>query len=139
MDGESAGWVEVGFAFAASKILKPEGMAEMGEGIMLIAVLLLALYGCAELISRMAARILKPKEEFAGIRVIPVSGHRTDMEYIVRSAAAQCKCAGGRALLLDTGMDEETRKIAERACEATGSVGFCEAADLDDILHKRLQ
>lgn len=110
----------------------------MGEGIMLIAVLLLALYGCAELISRMAARILRPAEEFAGIRVIPVGGHRTDMEYIVRSAAAQCKCAGCRVLLLDTGMDEETRRIAERACKATGSVGVYEAADLNEMLHKCL-
>lgn len=56
----------------------------MGETILLIAVLLLALYGCVELIRGVVTRWLAPQSGEAGIWVIPVSGHRSDIEYVVR-------------------------------------------------------
>ncbi len=102
----------------------------MGEKILLIAVLLLALYGFAELLCHIAARLLGPGRECGGVWVIPVSGHREDIEVLVREAAA--RRLRGRpypVLLLDTGMDEETRRLAERVCAQVGTVDICSCPD----------
>ena len=61
----------------------------MGETIMLILVLLLALYGCMELIRRAAVRIMRPSGPRSGILVLPLSGHCGDVEYQIRAAASQ--------------------------------------------------
>ena len=102
-----------------------EGGLVVGDKILLILVLLLALYGCTQLIRSAALRILTPHARDRGIRVLPVSGHRDDVEYLVRSAAVQRRWAGPllrpeRLILLDTGMDGETRELAEKLCAAFG-------------------
>lgn len=100
----------------------------MGEYVLLTIVLLLSLYGCAEGIRWLVLRILRPPKDTGGVLVIPLSGHRTDVEYIVRSVTA-CERWGGngvhtRVLLLDAGMDAETRRLAERVCEEVGGIGL---------------
>ncbi len=114
----------------------------MGEHILLAIVLLLALYGCAELIRRAVLRILAPTKDCAGVLVIPVSGHRDDIEYVIRSAAAQCgwsRRQGRRALLLDKGMDEETRRIAEAICREVEVVSLCREEKIQEIAAGGLQ
>lgn len=94
-------------------------MSQMGETIMLTVVLLLALYGCVELIRRIALRVLKPSGRYGGILVLPITGHCSDVEYLIRSATTQSRWSSDMAdciLILDAGMDEETRQLAEEIC-----------------------
>ena len=96
-----------------------EGMSTLADTIVLIAVLLLSLYGCVELIRWLALRILRPPKEYSGVLVLPISGHCPDVEYLVRTAASQSRWAVNmtdRIFLLDAGMDEETRALAEDIC-----------------------
>ncbi len=92
----------------------------MGEHILLAVVLVLALFGCAELIRRLVLRVMAPSGHDGGILVIPVSGHREDVEYIVRCASVRRNWGRGGdsrpILILDAGMDGETRRLAQAAC-----------------------
>ena len=47
--------------------------------------------------------------------VIPVKGHREDIEFVIREAAASRK-RGGVILVADFGADRETAAIARRLC-----------------------
>lgn len=58
----------------------------MGETILLIVVLLLALYGCTELIRWLAVRLLQPPVKDRSLRVLPVAGRRDDLDAL---------CGGG--------------------------------------------
>lgn len=114
----------------------------MGEKILLAVVLVLALYGCAELIRRVVRAVMSPSRGCEGVWVIPISGHREDVEYIVRAAAAQRGRFGGpkgRILLLDAGMDEETRRLAEQACRDVGTVDMIEENKLSGAAKDGLQ
>ena len=114
----------------------------MGETVMLVLVLLLALYGCMELIRRAAARIMRPPEPRSGILVLPLSGHCDDAEYRIRTAAAQARWAeeiAGTVLILDLGMDEETRLLAERVCAEYPAVRLEKPSGLEKVFQPRLQ
>ena len=54
--------------------------------------------------------------------MIPLCGHRTDIEYVARCAAARERWGAGspRVMLVDTGMDDETRRLAEDVCSRLG-------------------
>ena len=102
----------------------------MGEKILLIAVLLLALYGFAELLCHIAARLLGPGRECGGVWVIPVSGHREDIEVLVREAGARrLRGRPDPVLLPGTGMDEGTPRLAGRVCAQVGTVDICSCPD----------
>lgn len=106
----------------------------MGEHILLAGVLVLALFGCAELIRRLVLRVMAPSGHEGGILVIPVSGHREDIEYIVRCASVRRGWGRGPdsrpILILDAGMDGETRRLAEAACAETKGVDLYTAETL---------
>lgn len=114
----------------------------MGDTIMLAIVLLLSLYGCVELIRSIVFRILKPFYRCPGILVLPVSGHCTDVEYLVRTATARNRWAADLTeyvLLLDTGMDTETRTLAETICAQCHDVHLGKPEDFEKILVSGLQ
>lgn len=113
----------------------------MGENILLVAVLLLALYGCTELIRHVAERLLTPSKACGGVLVIPLSGHHNDIEYIVRCAAARRRWGAEPAtvLLIDNGMDAQTKALAEKVCSELGGVGIYEPREMETILDKGLQ
>ena len=104
-------------------------------------VLVLALYGCAELIRHIVRAVMLPSRGWEGVWVIPVSGHREDVEYIVRAASVQRERAGlkGRILLLDAGMDEETRRLAEQICREVGTVDMIVENKSDTVVQEGLQ
>lgn len=119
-----------------------ERMMGMGETVMLVLVLLLALYGCMELIRRAAMRIMRPSVPHPGLLVLPLGGHCDDVEYRIRSVVAQTRWteeAPGGILLLDTGMDEETRALAERICLEYPAVRLEKSAELEKMFEPRLQ
>lgn len=118
-------------------------MDSIGEHILLAVVLLLALYGCAELIRRLACFVMTPTKGTAGILVIPVAGHREDIEYIIRSAAVREKWyyrrGTGPVLLVDMGMDDETRLLAERICKELGNVDIYSEKRAGEFVPEGLQ
>lgn len=101
----------------------------MGEYVWLAVVLLLALYGLAQLIGQLICWIWRPRREIPALLILPVSGHCEDMEYTLRRALMRHRWAaahpGGRILLMDAGMDEETRQLAQVVCDRLDGVEFC--------------
>jgi hypothetical protein len=91
----------------------------MGETILLVVVLLLSLYGCVELIRCVTQRLLRIDSTVPSVLVFPISGSCKNMEFIVRSAVSRSRWTSDypcQVLLLDTGMDEQTRILAEKIC-----------------------
>lgn len=114
----------------------------MGETIMLVIVLLLSLYGCVELIRCITFLILKPFGQHSGILVLPISGHCTDVEYLVRTATTRNRWTAdltGYVLLLDEGMDEETRTLAEGICAQCDNVRLGRPEEFEKIIANGLQ
>lgn len=92
-------------------------MGEMGENILLVVVLLLSLYGCVELVRGIALRLLKSGDSVPAILVLPITGNCRNVEFIVRAAVSRSRWTSdspSQVLLLDTGMDEQTRVLAEK-------------------------
>ena len=101
----------------------------MGAYIWLAVVLLLALYGLAQGIGQLISWIWKPRREIPAILILPVSGPCEEVEYLLRSALIRQRWAAGmapgRILLMDTGLDEETRQLARAVCDRMPGVEFC--------------
>ncbi len=98
----------------------------MGEELLLVAVLLLALYGCTSLIGRLTDWMFRRTRPQKTVR-LTVSGHREDLEFAVRAARHDLRRRhGGTLVLVDAGMDAPTRELAERLCRETG-ITLCPA------------
>ncbi len=80
--------------------------------ISLILGLLLAVYGAAELLWRLACRLLCPCEET--YLVIPLCGTRDDAEYLIRTARLR---GCGRLILLDRGLTPDSAALTRTVCE----------------------
>lgn len=111
----------------------------MGETILLIVVLLLALYGCTELIRWLAVRLLQPPVKDRGLRILPVGGRRDDLDALVRAAEIQRRWSGlllkaETLVLVDTGLDEGSRRRAEELCARSDCAQLWDAADLEASL-----
>lgn len=89
-----------------------------------VIVLLLAVYGCAQLVRAIALRLLAAPKGINGIWIVPLFGHREDVEYLIRSASTYRRWNGhfgSEMCLLDVGMDDETARLVRRLCiEKTG-------------------
>lgn len=109
----------------------------MAEYIWTAVVLLLALCGCVQCIRWVVLRLLLPVRKSGGIWLVPLSGHRTDVEYLVRSIAAHRLWEDRFAptvYLLDIDADEETRQLAQCACDEVGVVRMVKPSELSKIL-----
>lgn len=101
------------------------------------AVLLLAVYGCVQGVRWAVLRLLSPPRSADSVWLLPLSGHREDVEYLVRTAAARrCWNAGcsGDVCVVDVGADEETRLLARHVCEQVAGVRFLESGELSAFL-----
>lgn len=107
-----------------------------------VPVVLLAIWGLVDLIRRMERHFLNGRIRQCNIVILPLQGHIDDLEYIVRSAVSQNsweECEGGADIvLLDNGLDEETRAVCE-AMSLNAPVVFCDPVTLDEVLSKRIQ
>lgn len=112
----------------------------MGENIGLILILLLSLYGCAQLILSLSRRLLVPAKTDRSVFMVPLSGHRTDIEYLVRSISFRQRQSGNTApiYLVDTGLDEESRLLAEEVCGRLGQKVYSRG-ELEKVLNSGLQ
>lgn len=114
----------------------------MGESILMVAVLLLSLYGCVELIRYIALRILKNGNSVSPVLVLPVSGHCQDMEFVVRAAVSRSRWISdspGSVLIIDIGMDDETRILAKKICDEFSNVSLGVPTDCEKLFAPSLQ
>jgi len=108
----------------------------MVEKLLVIIALLLALYGCVALARQAILYILKPAFK-GGFWILPVSGHCDNVEFLVRSAAENTRwhsCPAAGILLLDNGMDNETRIISENLCQKYPDIKLCFPQELAELL-----
>ena len=77
----------------------------MGRSVLIAFVLLLAAYGCAEMIVRTMERICLPPSP-RGVYVIALQGG--EVECVLRGLMAQKRCP---IIVMDTGLDRESRQI----------------------------
>jgi len=87
-------------------------------------VLILAVVGCLQAVRWIVMRVLTLSRKSGGVWVVPMAGHRSDAEYIVRGLAARRRwdreLAATEVAVADMGMDGETRKIVEVFCAESG-------------------
>lgn len=101
----------------------------MGAGVVLLA----AVYGCVQGVRWLVLRVLTPTDGESGVWLVPLCGHREDVEYLVRTAAAR-RCWGvggdGEVYVVNMGADEETCALAACICRQVHGTRFLDAADL---------
>lgn len=90
----------------------------MMEYLWTAVILLLALYGAAQGVGRLIERMWRPPDDIRPVVLLPLAGHHEDVEHLLRCAATRHRWAGvhTRVVLVDAGMDDETRALAGEVC-----------------------
>lgn len=113
----------------------------MTEAILFAVLAVLSVIGIADLIRILTDKILGGAKKQYLLSVIPCKGHEEEIEYLVRSTYSwlSSRCSGGACciLLVDCGMDEETREICGLICEQLDCVELCEESELDHVLKEK--
>lgn len=100
--------------------------------ILIFSVVFLALIGVVEVLRALLLVLFPPKKCVNYLLVVPLSGHIEDVEYILRNAAMRARLIGGTGysslIVMDCGLDEETRGICDTVCRDSGYllVSSCE-------------
>ncbi len=93
----------------------------------------------SEIIRVIEKRIYK-KQNSNIISIIPLSGHVENAEYLIRSSLIEHKNSNKSSIILiDLGMDNETKEICRIMALANSSVIICEKEDLSTIIKKQLE
>lgn len=101
--------------------------------------LLLAVYGAAELITRVAYRWALAGREPHGYLLLPVRGARTDAEYLARRLRALRRIDGAwEPVLLDVGLTAPAATLTREVC-ARLSVTFATQKEWEELLKTALQ
>ena len=104
------------------------------DEVLAIIGMLLAVYGMTALVHTAAERWLFPKQ--STVLVIPVSGHRTDAEYLIR--AAEFAKHRSPIVLLDCGLTPESARLARTVCERL-HVNYVTQKDWENFIKTALQ
>ncbi len=110
----------------------------MAEAALTVAVLLLALFGCAQGIRWLASKCVCGDVPPQAYVLLPLSGHCEDVEWQVRA----CLHATGKrftVLVTDAGLDEPSRLLAQAVCERLERVAFCTDISVQKICTDSLQ
>jgi hypothetical protein len=88
---------------------------------------------------RIASVLLTPTCRGVVTMVVPLCGHVEDAEYRLRYFADQYRKLSQREdtgwlICLDTGMDEETRRICEGVCETVPFMNLCTKDQLEKLI-----
>lgn len=99
----------------------------------------LAIFGASELIFKLKNQLMMSKMKNTAI-VVACEGHDEEIEYQLKSLATRSeylKHSGGRVIIIvDRGMDEETRTICEKLKNDIDGIEVCKASDLPDVFSK---
>lgn len=111
----------------------------MPELIFFTMIAILSIIGITDIIRFLTAKILGGNRKQIVLSVIPCSGHEEDIELVIRSAYTQLGAAGSNSciLLLDCGMDEETRNICRMIQNEIDCVHLCTEAELPAFLKEK--
>ena len=94
---------------------------------------LLAIVGLCDLFRSVIFWIYNDRKEGEIILTLHLSGHREDAEYLIRGALQKLKAARGvsqkRLLVIDDGMDQETRNICEILLQGQPQATICSGKD----------
>lgn len=112
----------------------------MTEAILFTVIAFLSVIGIADLIRMLIEKILNGAQKQYLLSIIPCKGHEEELEYLVRNAYSRLSGLGSSScciLLVDCGMDEESRKICEIICEKLDCVELCQENELDCVLKEK--
>lgn len=111
----------------------------MLEAICGIIGMILVILGLVEVVQIVTFWVLQTKEEREILIVVPIAGHNEEVEYLLRSAAAQVKWLGSKyqkILCVDCGMDTETRLICQVIAKDYPFIEFCSRLEFEHIFQK---
>ncbi|HIZ55530.1 MAG TPA: hypothetical protein H9671_04910 [Firmicutes bacterium] len=104
--------------------------------ILLIILTIASIIGLTQLASSLERRMLYGKQRPDVFWILPLRGQIADLELLVSGCIAEAKespCCT-EIILLDMGMEEETRKVAGCLCERFPGLQIQTAADFSDFL-----
>lgn len=105
----------------------------MFDVIIKLLFVLFAVFGIVEISRLFLFWLLKTEHPGKLFLAVSLCGHNDDVEVVLRSACERAKwMIGGEAavLVVDCGMDEETRRICEIACRDMPELRLCRPEDL---------
>ncbi len=98
---------------------------------------LFAVLGLVEMFRRFLFWLLRTKNPGKFYLIVSIRGHEEEAELILRSACERLKWLPDRhaeMILVDSGMDQETRKICEMACCDLPEIHFCRPDEMNWLL-----
>lgn len=107
------------------------------EIIFKIIFVLFAVLGIVEAFRVFLFWLLKTDHPGKLYLVISMSGHDEDAELVLRSACERVRWIPDNQtelIVIDRGMDEETRKICEMACDDLPEIHFCRPNEVLQII-----
>lgn len=77
-----------------------------------------------------------------GFIIIPVSGHREDIEYMVRGILFEeswkDELSSYHIILVDSGLDAETREICALLSKEHDSISICAPQEMESLLERKI-
>lgn len=105
--------------------------------VLTFSVIFLALIGVVEVVRALLLAFFPPKKGTNYLLVVPLFGHIEDVEYILRNAALRARLIGGAGysslIVLDCGMDKETKDICAAVCDELGYSFLFTREEFEDI------
>ncbi|MGI5895813.1 MAG: hypothetical protein ACOX6U_02535 [Oscillospiraceae bacterium] len=106
-----------------------------------IPIIFLALWGLVDVIRQVGRAFFDQRAKRIEIIVLPLTGHVENLEQIVRSVLSEQawsdKTQDTEIILLDNGLDEETKALCKMLC-SEGTVIFCSPYSVDSVLAERI-
>ena len=109
----------------------------MFEIIVKIVFVLFAVVGMLEAFRALVFWLLRTKNPGKLYLIVSMSGHDEEAELVLRSAQERVKWLGSseaQVLLVDRGMDEETRKICDSAAAEMPELRLCRPDEVEKII-----
>ena len=109
----------------------------MFEILMKIVFALFAVLGMAEAFRWLLFWLLKTKNPGKLYLILRMRGHDEEAELVLRSAGERVKWLGSaeaELLLIDCGMDEETRRICDAAAGEMPELRLCRPDEVEQII-----
>ena len=109
----------------------------MFEMMINVVFALFAIVGIVELFRVLLFRILKIKQIGKLYFVVPMKGHNEEAELVLRSAHERIQWlpdCEAEVLVVDCGMDEETKQICEIASFDLSGIRLCRPDDVEQII-----
>ncbi|MVB13010.1 hypothetical protein CAFE_37630 [Caprobacter fermentans] len=98
---------------------------------------LFAILGIVEAFRMFLFWLLKTKNPGGFFLIVSMTGHDEEAELVLRSACERIKWfpdSAAQLLVVDCGMDEETRRICEIACYELPEIRLCRPDEVQKIL-----